>query len=379
MKKAPLVADLLQVVHNIAPPHLAESWDNVGLQFGHPERPTGTVLVALEISTAVLDEAAALRAGSIVTHHPLLFKPPKSFAENQIVPALAARLIRQNHALIVAHTNLDATASGTNGELADRIGLQTAGRRFLFPHKPQSQFLKYVVFTPAAYADAITEAIHHAGAALIGNYSRCTFRTPGTGTFKPEEGANPHTGTVGQIEHTQEIRLETLIPKHALARVLTAVRNVHPYEEIAYDVYPLQPTEAPTTGFGLIGQLPEPTTLAALTKRLKKEFQLPSIGLIGDPKTPIQTVAAYTGSGNEAIREWPQGAADVLVTGEITHHDAHEAAERNLPVILLGHYQSEAIVCERLAGMISAGLKDQGFPEADVRVSQRQSPPLRRV
>lgn len=375
----PYVRDVVAAVHQIAPFQLAEEWDNVGLQFGDPAKPAGKIMVALEATTAVVAEAVKKGVGTLVTHHPVYLRAPKKFNEANCVAALAAKIIRANLAVVVAHTNLDSVAHGTNGELADRLGLQTQGRRFLNPVKPQPVNAKVVVYVPTEAIEAVFEAVTAAGAAAHGNYSHATYRSLGTSTFKPLEGANPARGKVGKLEMVEEFRLEFLAPRALVPRVLRAMQQAHPYEVPAFDVYPVDSPEEPTAGLGLVGTLMKPTTLEGLVKVCKKTLDIRSVGVVGDLKIPLETVAISTGSGGEFVREWHPGTADVFVTGEMNHHDCLEAAEKGLPVLLVGHWASEAIVSERFAGLIGQTLAEQGFPGIEPVVAKAQENPLQRV
>lgn len=377
--KNPTVSDVLRAVHRLAPPHLAESWDNVGLQVGDPAAPAGRILVALEVTREVLAEAKRLRIGTLVTHHPLIFQPLRNLSAERPTAALVAQLIRQGHALIAAHTNLDSIASGTNGELADRLGLQTAGRTFLRPARVTSDQVKYVVFVPATHIQPVINAIASAGAGVIGKYSHCTFRAPGTGTYRPLAGANPFAGAVGRFEEAEEVRLECVSPKARLPRLLAAVRDAHPYEEIAFDVYPLEAVGKPTEGLGLVGMLAKPARISDIIARAKKSLGIRSVGLVGDPRRRVQSIAVCTGAGGSIVREWKPGTADLFVTGEMTHHDCAEAHQLGLPVLLVGHWASEVIVGPRFAGMIAQELAAVGFKPASLTVSKAERNPLQRV
>ena len=377
-KKSPvLVSDLVGVINDIAPFRLAESWDNVGLQFGSPNNAAGKVLVALEVSPAVIAEAKRLGAETLVTHHPLLFMPPKSFAETTPVTQMGAELIRAGINLIAAHTNLDSVAEGTNGEIADRLKL--TNRRFLSPVPAAADSVKYVVCVPASHIQPIVDAVAAAGAGVIGNYSHCTFRSSGTGTYTPLEGANPFAGKVGRFEEaTGEVRLETVCPKANLARLIDKVREVHPYEEIAFDVYPLEPTGPPRYGMGCVGKLPKPTTLGQFVRTCKRAFGIKSIGVVGEDDKPIGRVAICSGAGGSFISGWKPGTADVLVTGEMTHHQCADARDRGLAAILAGHFNSEAIVSPRFARMIADHPRLVGR-DLEIQVSRDEEAPVRRA
>ncbi|MCB2154009.1 Nif3-like dinuclear metal center hexameric protein [bacterium] len=377
-KKNPvLVSDLVGVINDIAPFRLAEHWDNVGLQFGSPSNPAGKVLVALEVSPAVIAEAKRLGVGTLVTHHPLLFVPPKSFAETTPVTQMGAELIRAGINLIAAHTNLDSVAHGTNGEIADRLKLDD--RRFLKALPNSADSVKYVVFVPTSHVDAVIEAIASAGAGVIGQYSHCTFRSPGTGTYTPMDGAKPYAGKIGKFEEaTDEVRLECVCPKSNLARLIDKVRAAHPYQEVAFDVYPLEPTGARQYGMGCIGKLSKATTLAQFVRTCKRAFCIKSIGVVGPDDKPIERVAICSGAGGSFISGWKPGSADVFVTGEMTHHQAADARERGLAVVLVGHFNSEAIVSPRFAKMIADHPRLAGR-DLNIAVSKDEATPVRRL
>lgn len=347
-----LVADLLAAIDHFAPFRLAESWDNVGLQVGAADRPCGRIMVALEATPLVVAEAIGAGADVLLTHHPLIFQPLKSLDESTPTAALLASLVRGRVALVAAHTNIDMVADGTNGEMADRLGL--GPRRFLLPAAPEKDTFKYAVFVPATHVAVVIEAIASAGAGVIGNYSHCTFRTPGTGTYRPLEGANPFAGEVGRLEQaTDEVRLECVCPSARLGALLEAVRRVHPYEEIAFDVWALEPTGAPRHGLGLVGELPAPTTLGALAATCRSAFGVGAVGVVGDPSRPVATVAVCSGAGGSVVRRLGRGPADVLVTGEMGHHDAAELLARGGAALLLGHHASEVIAGPRLADRLA--------------------------
>lgn len=375
----PKVSDVLAAVHRIAPPRLAESWDNVGLHFGDPARPAGKILVALEVTREVLAETRRRSIGTLVTHHPLLFLPQKTMAESTTVGSLGSEIIRQGMAQIAAHTNFDSVANGTNGVLADLIGMRAAGRTFLQPAPPSRRDVKFVVFVPEGHVDAMIEAVHRAGAGIIGDYSHCTFRSPGTGTYRPLEGANPWAGKVGELEHAGEFRLECVCPKGRLDRLITEARNAHPYEEMAFDVYPLESAERPAEGLGLVGELKKETTVEGLARVVRKAMGLRSIGVVGDGAAKVARVGVCTGAGGSIIRQWRPGTADLLVTGEMTHHDCAEAHHRGIPVLLVGHWASEAIAAPTFAGLIGQELAGLGFPGAGILTSEKETDPLRRL
>jgi len=373
------VADLLVALDRIAPFRLAESWDNVGLLLGAPETPCDRVLVALEVTPEVIDEARRRDVHAIVAHHPLLFRPLKSLAETTPQTRMLAALLRAGIALIAAHTNWDSVADGTNGEIADR--LQLSNRIFLSPAPAQRAF-KYAVFVPTTHVAVVIDAVNAAGAGIIGNYSHCTFRTPGTGTYKPLEGASPFAGKIDNLEQAEEVRLETVCPANRLSALIDAVKSAHPYEEVAFDVYPLESPAPSHYGLGLVGDLPQPVPLHAFAETCKSALArdsrqpLTTVGMIGDGSHPVHRIAICSGGGGSMVQQAIASRADVFLTGEMTHHDAADLLQGGLAGILVGHFASEVIANQRLADRIR---QQPGLQDVELVVSTDERGPVVRV
>ncbi len=374
-RKGATVAQVLSAVEGIAPPALAEPWDNVGLQVGARESRIARILVALEASSDVLREAARLRVGAIVAHHPLIFRERKTFAEVDPVSRIAADLTRRRIAFIVAHTNLDSVRGGTNGVLLERCGLMSEVR-FLRESPRPPELVKFSVFVPESHVAKVIDAIAAGGGGAIGNYSHCTFRTPGTGTFRPLDGAKPFIGSTGRLEEVAEFRVEAVCPRGQAGKLVESVRRAHPYEEMAYDVVAMEPDARARHGLGLVGTLVKPTTLGELGGRLAQAIPGAHLSFVGEDAARVRTIAVCSGAGGEFVRTGRVGGADVLVTGEMSHHDAWEARERGIGVVLVGHFQSEVIVCDWLAAELDARLRAMGSA-CSVLVSSAQGNPLR--
>jgi len=344
------VHEIEQRVHILAPPALAESWDNVGLLVGDPAREVGTVLVALDASAGVLDQAAAHGAEMLVVHHPLLFTAHKRLVEDGGPMSLARRLIREERSLLAAHTNLDSAPRGLNQYVAELLGL-----RDLQPLAPSEArpLLKLVVYVPEAHLDAVRDAVCMAGAGHIGLYSDCTFGSPGMGTFRPLAGASPFIGTRGELERVREIRLETVVPRAQLVRVLDAMLAVHPYEEVAYDLIPLD-NAWPDAGLGRIGTLEAPVTVAAFLDRVQTVLRTERLALIGDTGRPIRRVAICTGAGGDFTELARRTGADLYLTGEVKHHQALLARDHGPVIIDAGHFATERPAVALLADYLTA-------------------------
>ena len=231
------VRDIAAALEAWAPPASKLDYDNVGLQVGHPNRAVSNVLVALDLTPEVIDEAVEISAGMIVTHHPLFFRPQKRIVSDDLIGGMTLRMAEQGIAYYAIHTNLDLAHGGVSFALAEKLGLQDV--RFLEP--AEGKLVKLVVFVPETHAEAVRNALAAAGAGRIGDYEACSFETKGTGRFKPGAEASPHIGeAAGGLESVQEVRLEVEVMRWDLNRVLNSVKTVHPYEEIAYDIYTVE-------------------------------------------------------------------------------------------------------------------------------------------
>lgn len=323
-----------------APRRMAEKWDNVGLLVGAPYREVERVLVALEVTRAVIDEALEQGAQLIITHHPLFLEPIKVLREDTHPAALVNRLIKSGLCLYAAHTNLDVAPGGVNDLLAGLLGLSDTsplsetGERVLY---------KVAVFVPVGHEEEVRRALCEAGAGWIGRYSDCAFESQGIGTFRPLEGTNPYIGEIGKLERVSEVRLETVIPGERLDQALRAMLAAHPYEEAAYDIYRLQ-NRLPGYGLGRVGFLPHPCTLAEFAGMVKERLGVAAVRLAGNPDRRVKKVALCGGSGMSLVSRALRSGADVYLTSDVKHHDALDALAQGLAVVDAGHYGTEQVV-----------------------------------
>lgn len=340
------LAQIASVVDDIAPFRLAYDWDNVGLQIGDPRQEVDNLLVALEVNEACLDAARKASCQAILAHHPLIFGKQTSVRSDSLSGRLQMELIRAQMGLIVAHTNLDRVQQGTNGALAAKMRL---GELKVLEPAALHEYYKFTVFVPRDYTPQVIDAIHRGGGGWIGNYSHCTFRAPGVGTYVPEEGSHPFAGEQGQFEQANEDRLESLVSQRALKSVLREVMLAHPYEEVAYDVFPLYDAN-PRFGLGVTGVLPEALSLHELATRLSLACATKTVAMVGEPERMMRRVAVVTGAAGGTVDLVRPDVADVFVTGELSYHRAVEAKERGLCVITLGHAASERVFAQFLRG-----------------------------
>src|SRR5215211_3369638 len=344
------VAQIAEAVEHIAPLSLAEEWDNCGLQVGDPAAPVDRVLVALTPLPEVFKEAEEKGADFLLFHHPLIFDPLEAVITSSYPGGLLAWAIRNDLAVYAAHTSYDAAPAGVSVALARTLDLRGPLRVL----SPRGALRKLVVFVPEENVDAVVEALAGAGAGMIGDYTECTFRMQGTGTFRGGDEANPYLEEKGRLEKVEEVRIETVVPAHAVGHAVDAATSAHPYEEVALDVYPVEGSPE-GCGHGRVGTLPERLTAEELREHVSASLGFPS-RLVADPRRWIETVAVLGGSGGSFIPEVAASGAHAYVTGDVDYHDALLAESLGLTVIDAGHAATElpslGPLAARLAGLV---------------------------
>ena len=373
MKTAKL-SDIVGIINKIAPIALAESWDNVGLQVGDPKAEIVSIMVALDATPAVVEEAIASGCQLLVTHHPLIFKPQKSISAATPQGRLIHAAIRGGLAVVSMHTNYDIAEGGLNDVLAEQLELSDCS----VLHVTSGQELaKLVVFVPEDHLQQVRGALFpHAES--VGAYCDCSFAAPGEGTFTPREGAKPYIGRVGMFEKVREYRLELLVDRSKLSHALKTLIAVHPYQEPAFDVYPLH-NEGARRGLGRVGCLPEATTLAAYAARVAAQLNAPGVRFVGDPDANVSKIALCSGGGVSVLRAAARVGAQVLVTGDVKYHDARDAEELGIALIDAGHFPTEIIMAAAVRMRLRQSLAAAGFDGCQVVVSTAESNPFRYV
>lgn len=362
--------DLVRVMERLVPPQLAEEWDNSGWQVGDPDAVVQRVLLALDVTPEVLEEAEQQGAQLIISHHPMFLKGIKNVRRDNPAGDLVFRLIRAGIGVYAAHTNLDSAEGGVNDVLARALELQQI--EVLHPVQYQ-RLTKLVVFVPVTHAGVVREALGQAGAGYIGNYSHCTFNLEGTGTFCPGEGTNPFIGTTGRLEQVEEVRIETIVKQEDISGVVQAMLKAHPYEEVAYDLYPLE-NKGAARGLGRIGRLAEPVALADFAGTVQKVLQAGCLRYGGASDRAVQHVAVCGGSGGDL---WPlarQRGADVLVTGDVRYHAARDMLAAGMCFIDAGHFATERVVLPALLEHLTTALAIDGLA-VDIRVATCEAEP----
>jgi len=350
------LSEVIKVIENVAPKALAEVWDNVGLQIGSCHQPVKRILLTLDVTPSVIEEAVNEKADLIIAHHPFIFKGLKNLSLDNQKGQLISQLIKNDIALYVAHTNLDKAEAGLNDFLARKLELESI--RTLDPSDSEVLY-KVVVFVPVDMTEKIIDVFGKNGAGAIGRYDFCTFRTSGVGTFRPLLGSDPYIGEINSIEKVMEDRIEAIVPGGLLKNLINQLKKNHPYEEMAYDVYPLENGRLLNqNGLGKIGLLKEPMTANDFSLYVKNKLNLLFLRGGGIAPGSVRRVAICSGAGADLIGIAKSQRADVLITGDLKHHDAQRAAESNFWVLDAGHFGTEKCVTECLKEIIMAGLGD---------------------
>ncbi|WP_058301868.1 Nif3-like dinuclear metal center hexameric protein [Gorillibacterium timonense] len=342
------------LLDELAPKRYAVEDDRIGLQVGSLAKEVRRVLVTLDVTEEVADEAIREGAELIIAHHAPIYRPLKSLRTDTPAGKVFEKLIKHDVAVYVAHSNLDAAVGGINDLMADAIGLTDT-----VPLDPTytERRKKLVVYVPTDHADQVADALFRSGAGHIGRYSHCSFRSNGTGTFLPLTGTNPFIGQEGQLEQVDEIRLETILSETGERRVVRAMLEAHPYEEPAYDLYPLElPGE--TFGIGRTGKLAQPCTLDELAERVKTGFEVPFVRIVGRGDTVIKKAAVLGGMGADYVSHAQFAGADVLITGDIDYHTAHDALAAGMCLIDPGH-NAEKIMRTGVADYLNRRLRER--------------------
>ena len=331
----PAVADWLRLLDEWYPPSWAEEWDSPGLQVGDRTWPAGRVMVALDPTIEVVAEAGAAGCGLLVTHHPLVFRALERLDVADPVGRVVATALESRVVVVACHTNADVASPGVSDALAEALDLEVTGA--LRPTRAGER-VKLVTFVPVEATAKVLDAVAAAGAGVIGEYSHCSFRVRGTGTFLPSERADPAVGERGSLNEVEEDRLEIVVPHDRLADSIDAMVDAHPYEEVAYDVYPL--AGGGGAGLGRVTRARGPLDVAALADRCSERLGSPARA-VGDPYREVSTIAVCGGSGASLVGDAISAGTDVLVTGDVKHHAALEAAAAGLAVVDAGHHGTE--------------------------------------
>ncbi len=360
------VEAVIHALEEFAPLSYQESYDNSGLLVGTPDQELQGILISLDCTEEVVDEAIRLGFNMIVSHHPILFKGLKRLNGSTYVERVIMKAIKHGIAIYASHTNLDNVRNGVNRRIAERIGLQQLN--ILAPK--DGLLKKLVVFVPMEQASALRQSLFDAGAGQIGKYGECSFNVRGTGTFKAGDGANPYVGEIGKQHQQEEVRLEVVYPRHLERKILMNLYQTHPYEEVAYDLYELTNSHQ-EVGSGMIGNLPEAINELDILKLLKDTFNLNVIRHTALLNKPVRRVAVCGGAGGFLLKQAIRAGADLFVTADYRYHEFFDAEGKTV-IADIGHFESEQFTQDLLLEIIQ-----KKFSNFAVRLTEVHTNPIK--
>jgi len=345
---------IIKIIEDWAPKSIAWEKDNVGLQVGSLRREVKNILLCLDVDEKVVDEASRKRCNLIISHHPLLFRSFKKLdTEKDRKSRIIEKLIKKDITLYSAHTNLDFTKGGVSFQLAKKLKL--TNQKFLL--NLSSNQNKISVFVPTTHADKVADAMHNAGAGIIGEYSNCSFRTLGTGTFKGSEKSNPKVGSKGKIERVEEVKIEVLVNSFDVPKVIAAIKQAHPYEEVAYDVYQLA-NENVNYGVGVIGELSKELSVNQFLNYVSKSLRIKNLRFSHGAKSKVKKIAVCGGSGSDLLDIAIKNRADAFVTADVKYHTFQDA-ENEILLVDAGHYETEIPALDEIKNRIEKSITDK--------------------
>jgi dinuclear metal center YbgI/SA1388 family protein len=360
------IQQVTDILEDFAPPSLQESYDNAGLIIGSRKNEVSGILISLDVTEEVIDEAIALGYNLIVAHHPIVMGAIKRFNGNNYVERCVIKAIKHDIAIYACHTNADSVLNGVNGKICEKLGLTNC--KILAPKN--GELLKMVTFVPQDYAEKVRTSIFNAGAGHIGHYDSCSFNVSGEGTFRAGEQTNPFVGQVGELHAEKEIRIETIIPSYLQGRVQNALLSSHPYEEVAYDFYPLENSWA-QAGSGMVGDLEIPVDEMLFLHRVKEIFECGSIKYTPLLHKSIKKVAVCGGAGSFLLNKAKAAKADVFISGDFKYHQFFEA-EDEIVIADIGHFESEQFTKELFFELLT-----KKIPNFAIRLSNVNTNPIK--
>lgn len=361
-----IVAKIKEIIHfleNIAPRPLQEDYDNAGLLTGNQQSETDHVLVSLDVTEAVIDEAIKKKCNLIVSHHPIIFRGLKKLTGSNYVERSVLKAIKSDIALYAIHTNLDNVNTGVNKKIGDLLGVKHM--KILLPKN--DNLAKLTTFVPADHTETVLNALAEAGAGNIGNYKKCSFRLKGKGTFQPTAAANPYVGESNVLEEVDEDRIEVLFPLHLQNTVLSALKNAHPYEEVAYYLHQLV-NENQDSGSGMIGELENGMPAEEFIEYLKKVLQVPVVRHTALVKSTIKKIAWCGGSGSFLLKQAIKQQADIFISADFKYHEFFDA-ENHIIIADVGHYESEQYTQDLLIEFMTKHFSNIKFYKTEVNTN----------
>lgn len=341
------IKEITAFLEQYAPLSAQESYDNCGLIIGNKESEISAALICLDCTEEIIEEAISKGCNLVISHHPILFTSIKKLNGNNYIERTLLKAIENKIAIYAIHTNLDNQLNGVNYEIAKRLNLKDLS--ILLPKS--EKLTKLSVFIPETHAEIVTTKLFEAGAGHIGNYSNCSFQSKGIGSFKPSDQSNPFIGEKNKTALVEEVKLEIIVKNHQLQQVIRTLKDVHPYEEVAYDIIPIKNTDQ-TEGSGMIGYLNEPMDETSFLQLLKTTFNCGIIRHTQLLNKPIKKIAFCGGSGSFLLNNAKAVNADIFVTGDYKYHDFFDA-ENEILIADIGHFESEQYTTNLLADILT--------------------------
>ncbi len=332
------VREVIKIIEDFAPPAIAESYDNVGLMVGDASMRVTGILLTLDVVEATIEEAIDNGINMIISHHPLIFSPLKSITGKNHIERIIVKAIKNNIAIFSAHTNADKTLGGVSYALAKELDLKHL--KVLSPEC--GSLVKLVIYSPFDYSNDVRNALANAGAGTIGLYDSCSFSTVGEGRFRPHDTATPFVGITGSIHTEKEEKIEVIVQRHNLFSTITAVKRVHPYQEVTYEIFSVE-NRNEWIGLGMSGELEEAMYVEDFLMMVKERLSLNAIRYSAPHKTLVKNIAVCGGSGSSLIKSAISKGADIFITGDLKYHDYLDV-DSNIIIADIGHFESERLI-----------------------------------
>ncbi|MGI1807008.1 Nif3-like dinuclear metal center hexameric protein [Exiguobacterium sp. TDN 0502] len=361
---------IIEQFEAFSPKKFALEGDPIGLQIGTLNKEVKRVLVTLDVLESVVDEAIEKQVDLIIAHHPPIFSKLANVTDRSATGRIVMKCMQHDIAVYAAHTNLDVTPGGVNDWMAEALGLETC--EVLAPTFENTRY-KLSVFVPDEAVESVSRALAEAGAGQEGDYRDCQFHVSGTGQFRPSMEATPYIGEAGELERVSEVRIETIVTELNQKQVIRAMKQAHPYEEVAYDLIRQERPAAPL-GLGRIGQLSESMTLRSFAEHVRQVFGVQNLRFVGDEERLIRKVAVLGGDGNKYVSAAAFAGADVLVTGDLYFHVAHDALALGVAVVDPGHHV-ESVMKEGVVRELTRRFKEKKI-DAELIVSSANTNPF---
>ncbi|MFT4061859.1 MAG: Nif3-like dinuclear metal center hexameric protein [Edaphocola sp.] len=360
------ISELLSEIEAFAPIFYQENYDNCGVQVGNVQNEATGALLAIDVTEETVAEAMEHGCNLIIAHHPLIFSGLKKITGAGYVERVLMKAIKNDMVIYAAHTNLDNVRQGVNHKMTQKLGL--VHTRILAPAK--GNLCKLYTYVPREYAGQVQDALFAAGAGHVGNYSECSYTSPGQGTFRPGADTNPAIGSAGgERESVAEVKIEVLMPLALQQKVVNTLKAAHPYEEVAYEIIRLE-NENQTIGAGMVGELPQALPVPEFLAHLKKQMKTACIKYTHPRGDLVKTVAVCGGSGSFLLKNAMVGNADVFVTADCKYHQFFDA-EGKIMIADIGHYESEQFTVE-----IFAEILKEKFPNFALLFTKKNTNPV---